>query len=99
MINKPNRDGAWDDAAEWLLQQELRCEVDCHMVECDDTTESLAKLLRQTRLDALEEAKRICQSQVPNVEWDTEDEYRRGQKRGAHDCVTLLQRLIGNGSS
>jgi hypothetical protein len=42
--------------------------------------------------EALTEALKVCLSQVP--EFHPNDEYRRGQYRGATDCVEMVRRLI-----
>lgn len=43
------------------------------------------------RRTALLYAAAICKTQAPDVEDDTADQYRRGQKRAALDCHKLLQ--------
>lgn len=92
-------DDAWHDASEWLVgnqcgscREDLRCEMECTI--CEGLNDSLAKIFREIRLNALEEALSLCESQVIDVPDDCPDEYRRGQKRGSLDCITLIKRTI-----
>ena len=45
--------------------------------------------------EALTEALKACESQVLSTPYEElDDVYRRGQKRGAEDCVEMIKRLI-----
>jgi hypothetical protein len=45
------------------------------------------------REKTIEECAQWAESQVPDLPWDTGDEYRRGQIRGAFDAAMVIRRL------
>jgi len=56
--------------------------------------QELAAVEHLAYVRALQEAIRICESQVIPEELTKDDEYRRGQRRGSHDCVSVLERHL-----
>ena len=60
---------------------------------CDVWRDRLVALLDRQRVLALREAANHCEGQVISWESAQLDEYRRGQHRGAVDCVTVVTRL------
>lgn len=56
---------------------------------------TLNKEFAEVYQEALTEALKACESQVlPTPYEELDDVYRRGQKRGAEDCVEMIKRLI-----
>lgn len=56
--------------------------------------ERIVRLILEHRKIALGQALDWCTSQVYDLEASKKDEYRRGQRRGAHDCVHVVSQLL-----
>ncbi len=59
-----------------------------------ELTLALRQAEERGRQAGLAEAITWCRTQVYDEEAAKHDEYRRGQRRGAQDCVSVLERLV-----
>ena len=67
--------------------------LDAHMKYMPSDLASLTALLDAVQVSTLRDAASRCEGQRYPLEAAGQDEYRRGQYRGANDCATVLGRL------